>query len=274
MLRDEGPLTPIAGCTDVYAGLELGTLQDRRFIDLWRLDALRGIRVRRGVLSIGALTTYTEIVGSRSVRGRLPMLVAAAGQVGGAQIQNRGTIGGNVANASPAGDTLPVLAVSNAEVVLRSAQGERRVPFASFYTGYRESVRRADELIAAIEVPRVSGHQWWRKVGTRKALAISKVMIAGVYPARRGAGDVRVAFGSLGPTVIRASAAERALAEGATIDAAIEALQSDIHPIDDLRSTGDYRRSVAGSLLAEFHGLHANRWSTRPHAGYHRSTRR
>ena len=181
-------LTPIAGCTDVYVGLHFGTMPQKRFIDLWDLKELRGISVEGDVLRIGALTTYTEIIASKIVQKRVPMLVAAAREVGGAQIQNRGTLGGNVANASPAGDTLPVLAAANARIVLRSQPATRTVPFDAFYTGYRKSVRQPDELITAIEIPRIDGAQWWRKVGTRRAQAISKIMMAGV----RGT-DVRVA---------------------------------------------------------------------------------
>src|SRR5436190_2231068 len=159
MLRDEGPLVPMAGCTDLYVALNFGTLKETRFVNLWRLSSLRSIDGRGAGLAIGALATYTDIIRSPIVRKRLPMLVAAAREVGGIQIQNRGTIGGNVANASPAGDTLPVLAAADATVVLDSAAGTRRVPFASFYTGYRESVRRPDELIVAIEIPASRGRQ-------------------------------------------------------------------------------------------------------------------
>jgi hypothetical protein len=134
----------MAGCTDLYVSLNFGTLSATRFLDLWRLPTLRRIAMRDGMLSIGALATFTEILQSPLVRRRLPMLVAAAREIGGPQIQNRGTLGGNVANASPAGDTLPVLAAADATVVLASADGERRVPFASFYTGYRASVMRPD----------------------------------------------------------------------------------------------------------------------------------
>src|SRR6476659_3295680 len=137
MLRGEESLTPMAGCTDLYVSLNFGTLKETRFLNLWRLDGLRRIDERRGVLSIGALVTYTQIMRSTSVRKRLPMLVAAAAEVGAVQIQNRGTIGGNVANASPAGNTLPVLAAADAIVLLRSVHGDRRVPFVEFYTGYR-----------------------------------------------------------------------------------------------------------------------------------------
>src|SRR5438309_6847407 len=144
MLRDEGPLTPMAGCTDLYVALNFGTLTDTRFVNLWPLDGLRTIDLRGGMLSIGALATHTDVLRSPLVRKRLPMLAAAAREVGGVQIQNRGTLGGNVANASPAGDTLPVLAAADAFVILESASGRRRVAFTAFYTGYRKSVRRAD----------------------------------------------------------------------------------------------------------------------------------
>src|SRR5438128_5198631 len=182
MLRDEGPLTPMAGCTDLYVALNFGTLKETRFLNLWRLADLRTIELRSGMLSIGALATHTEIIRSPLVRKRLPMLAAASREVGGVQIQNRGTIGGNVANASPAGDTLPVLAVADTLVLLQSATETRRVPFTAFYTGYRQTVRRPDELITAFEIPAVHGRQWFRKVGTRAAQAISKVVIAGVVP--------------------------------------------------------------------------------------------
>src|SRR6202049_1464987 len=133
MLRDEGPLVPLAGCTDLYVALNLGTLGPVRFVNLWQLGALRVIERRGDVLSIGALAPYTDIIRSPLIRRRLPMLCAAAREVGGVQIQNRGTMGGNVANASPAGDTLPVLAAAEATVVLVSAAATRRVPFGSFY---------------------------------------------------------------------------------------------------------------------------------------------
>ena len=251
MLRDEGPLTPLAGCTDLYVSLNFGTLADRRFLDLWRLDVLRTIEVKHDVLTIGALATHTDLIRSRLVRARLPMLAAAAREVGGVQIQNRGTIGGNVANASPAGDTLPVLAAADATVVLASAAGSRRVPFTAFYTGYRRTVRRPDELIVAFEIPRIRGRQWFRKVGTRAAQAISKVVVAGVVGARGRAGrSVRVALGSVAPTVVRATKTEAALAAGASIDAARRTLVEEIAPIDDVRSDAEYRRRVAANLLA------------------------
>jgi xanthine dehydrogenase small subunit len=247
MLRDDGPLVPLAGATDLYVALNFGTLTASRFLDLWPLEPLRRIEMRGDMLSLGALVTYTSLTRSRLVKQRLPMLVDAARLVGGIQIQNRGTIGGNIANGSPAGDTLPVFAVVDAVVVVRSASAERRIPFVDFYSGYRTTVLRPDELIVAVEVPAVRGTQWFRKVGTRAAQAISKVVIATV----RGESP-RVALGSMGPVVVRARMTEQALAAGQGIDAAVAALQTEITPIDDVRSTADYRRVVAGNLLRQF----------------------
>ena len=224
MLRDEGPLVPLAGCTDLYVGLHFGTVREPRFLDLQGLRALRGIRLRGETLVIGALATYSELIASPLVRRRLPILAEASRWVGSPQIQNRGTLGGNVANASPAGDTLPVLAVAEATVVLRSADGERRVPFGAFYTGYRQTVMRPDELIVAIEVPPVEGRQWFRKVGTRAAQAISKVVMAAVRAPRP-----RIALGSVAPTVVRASRTEAVLAAGGTLAEAQAVLVDEIH---------------------------------------------
>ena len=234
MLRDEGPLTPLAGCTDVYVTLNFGTQPATRFLNLWGLDELRGIGEMDGGLRIGALATHTELQRSPLVRERLPILVEACSQVGGVQIQNRGTLAGNVANASPAGDTLPVLAAAEAVIVLRGAGGERRVPITRFYTGYRATVMRPDELIVAIEIPRVDGAQWFRKVGTRAAQAISKVVMAAVR------GPVpRIAYGSVAATPVRVAATEACLAAGGTLEEAQRVLADEIHPIDDVRSTAE-----------------------------------
>src|SRR4029079_6034958 len=184
---------------------------------------LRGIDAIPTGTRIGALTTFTDVIQSPLVRRRLPMLVAAAREVGGKQIQNRGTLGGNIANASPAGDTLPALAAADATVVLTSAAGTRRVVFSAFYTGYRATVRRPDELITAVEIPLLRGRQSFRKVGTRTAQAISKVVMAARFEPAPGSGPavVRVAFGSVAPTVVRATRTEAALAAGQPLDVAL-----------------------------------------------------
>jgi xanthine dehydrogenase small subunit len=247
MLRDDQPLTPLAGCTDVYVNLNFGTLPQKRFLDLWPLDELRKIELRNTTLSLGALATYADLIRSPLVRRRIPILAAAAREVGGVQIQNRGTLGGNVVNASPAGDTLPVLAVAEAVLVLQSAAGKRRVPFSAFYTGYRKTVLEPDELLVAIEIPRLSGPQWFRKVGTRAAQAISKVVMAAIR-----SNPPRIALGSVAPTIVRLPRTEAHLASGGSIEEAKRILSGEIEPIDDLRSTAAYRRRVCANLLEQF----------------------
>ena len=254
MLRDEGPLTPMAGCTDLYVALNFATLKETRFLNLWRLEALRTIELRGNLLCVGAMATHTDLVRSPLVRRRIPMLAAASSEVGGAQIQNRGTLGGNIANASPAGDTLPVLAAADATVVLTSTAGTRRVAFSAFYTGYRATVRRPDELITSVEIPVLRGRQSFRKVGTRAAQAISKVVMAARFEPGRGSAPavVRIAFGSVAPTVVRATRTEATLAAGHALDVALGVLAEEMTPIDDIRSTALYRRRVAANLLMQF----------------------
>jgi CO/xanthine dehydrogenase FAD-binding subunit len=247
VLRDSQPIVPLAGCTDVYVSLNAGTPPGARYLNLWNLDGLRGIDLKGDTLSIGALTTFSDLIRSPIVRRRLPSLAAAAREIGAVQIQNRGTLGGNVANGSPAGDSLPVLAATEAIVVLRSAAGVRRVPFVGFYTSYRRSVMRPDELIAAIEFPPVAGRQWFRKVGTRAAQAISKIVMAAVRAPRP-----RIALGSVAPTVVRVPRTEDVLAGGGSLDDAAATLLTEIAPIDDMRSTAEYRRRVACNLLRAF----------------------
>jgi len=248
-LRDDNELVPLAGCTDLYVALNFGTLAGSKFLDLWPLERLRKIEVvGDGVLRIGALARFTDIILSRRVKTLVPMLVDASKQIGGPQIQNRGTIGGNIANASPAGDSLPVLAATDAVVVLASQDaGQRRVKFTEFYTGYRKTARKADELILAVEIPRVSGTQWFRKVGTRQAQAISKVVMAGVR-----SDTPRMAFGSVAATTVRVPKTEAALASGKSIDEAVKVFEKEIKPIDDVRSTAEYRMTVASNLVRRF----------------------
>ena len=254
---DGGTWRPLAGGTDLMVQLtgEIGEPPER-VLDIWALDELRGIAVEADALVIGALTTYTEIRRSPIVAEMLPALADAAATIGAAQIQNRGTLGGNVVNASPAGDTLPLLLATDAEMVLGSARGERTVPAGAFWPAYRTTARRDDELLIRIRIPLVAGREVrFRKIGTRRAQAISKVVMAlawrgGVDDAWR---DVRLALGSVAATTIRAPATEAVL-EGArptreTAMAASEALAAEITPIDDVRSTADYRRAVAARVL-------------------------
>jgi xanthine dehydrogenase small subunit len=269
MLRTDSGITPLAGCTDLYVSLQFDTLKPTRFLNLWGIEELRGIRRTPQGLWIGALSTHTDLIESPLVRRHLPMLAAACREVGGVQIQQRGTIGGNVANASPAGDTLPVLAVAEAIVELASVDGVRGVPFTGFYTGYRQTVARPDELIVGFHVPRVEGPQWFRKVGTRAAQAISKVVCAGV-----GGTSPRIALGSVGPTVLRLPRTEQALASGAGIVTAMARLDDDIAPIDDIRSTGVYRRRVAANLVTAFWSQTGGALRPAPGGGGGRATTR
>jgi CO/xanthine dehydrogenase FAD-binding subunit len=247
---------PIAGGTDLMVQLEAEAGEPpAQVIDLWRLDELRGVDLRENTLAIGALTTYTELRSSPLVRSRLPALAEAAVTIGAAQIQNRGTIGGNAVNASPAGDTLPVLLATDAQLVLRSADRERSVAADRFWTGYRATAREPDELLVRIEVPLPQGREVrFRKVGTRRAQAISKVVMALAYRVEGGAWrDVRVALGSVAATPIRATETERVL-EGAApsptvAGRAAAVLAGELNPIDDVRSTAEYRRLVASRIL-------------------------
>jgi xanthine dehydrogenase small subunit len=255
-LMAEGGYRPLAGGTDLMVQLEADVVEPpAAVLDLWRLDALRGVGYDGYDVSIGALTTYTELRGSPVIRARLPALEQAAATVGAAQIQNRGTIGGNICNASPAGDSLPVLLAIDASFDLGSSAGERTVPAREFWTGYRQTALRDDELLLRVRFPVERGrHTRFRKVGTRAAQAISKVVMALSYRGdESGWADVRLALGSVAATTIRARETE-AMLEGnppdeTIADRAAAVLADEIQPIDDVRSTADYRRSVSARIL-------------------------
>lgn len=260
LVRDEpGVWRPFAGGTDLMVLLEAGRLEHRRFFSVRHLKELRGVGEVDGEVRVGALTTYTEVRRSELLGRLFPMLGQAARETGGIAIQNRGTVGGNIANASPAADTPPALLAYDARVELVSAGGTRRVPYAEFHTGYKQTVMRADELIAAVILPkpREGARHFYRKVGTRRAQAISKVCFAAL--AEVGGGtleEVRVALGSVAPVVLRCRRTEGVLRgrrlEGDLMRAALEELGREVTPIDDVRSTARYRTRVAQNLLREF----------------------
>jgi CO/xanthine dehydrogenase FAD-binding subunit len=260
LLRDEpGVWRPFAGGTDLMVLLEAGKLSERKFFSVRHFSELRGIEGSRALVAIGALTTYTEVRRSELLRREFPMLGRAARETGGIAIQNRGTVGGNIANASPAADTPPALLAYDAEVELVSARGTRRVAYADFHTGYKQTVMRPDELLARVLLPRPKegARHFYRKVGTRRAQAISKVCFAGLAETDGDVlGEIRLAFGSVAPTVLRCRRTE-ALLRGRRLDAellaaALNELAEDIAPIDDLRSTARYRTRVAQNLLGVF----------------------
>jgi CO/xanthine dehydrogenase FAD-binding subunit len=256
---EPGAWKPFAGGTDLMVLLEAGKLPHRRFLNIWKLHELRGIEATPGHVTLGALTTYTDVRRSEVVSREFPLLCRAAAETGGVATQNRGTLGGNIANASPAADSPPALLVYNAQLELVSANGSRWVPYHGFWTGYKQIALKANELIRRIRLPRStqSWRHYYRKVGTRRAQAISKVCLAAAarIDATRIA-DVRIALGSVAPTVLRATETENILRSEkltpATLRAAQDALASEIAPIDDMRSTALYRRRVAQNLLAEF----------------------
>jgi len=252
---------PFAGGTDLMVTLEAGHLPPGRYISLQNCRELLGIQQVNGSLVIGALTTYTEIRNSARLAREYPLLGRAARETGGWATQNRGTIGGNIANASPAADTPPVLLVYDAELELVSASGSRRVPYLQFHRGYKKMDLAPGELIARIHLPgraeRTGAHSYYRKVGTRRAQAISKVCFAGTICVESDAvQDVRIAVGSVAPMPVRAVRTEDALRgqplDANTAAAAERTLLDEIAPIDDIRSTARYRARVAGNLLREF----------------------
>lgn len=238
--------------------LNARSLDAREFIDIWRLDELRGIDDEGETIRIGALTTYTQLIKSPLVRLSVPALVEASRTIGAIQIQNRGTIGGNIVNASPAGDSLPVLAAFDAEVEIGSIRGVRRVGFNNYYTGYRQTVMEPDEALLAVRLRKLKPNErsFFFKVGTRRAQAISKIVMA-VNVGTTGAviDSICIALGSVAPTVIRAHQTE-SLLTNSTLDATIierarKTISHEIAPITDVRSTEHYRRIVTGNALAK-----------------------
>jgi len=251
---------PLAGGTDFMVGWNAGQANGLTILDLAAARSWTHIEATKAAVTIGALATHAEIQRDKHVRRHLPLLVAACGTVGGLQIQNRGTLGGNIANASPAGDTFPPLAVYEATIEIASARGRRRVAFGSIFAGVKKTVLGPGELIEAIHVPipRTPSRQLWRKVGTRAAQAISKTMVAGLlWLGRDGTvTELRFALGSMAPTVRRLSKAE-AFVEGKrlsreVIHEACALMKQDVAPIDDMRSTAEYRLAVSQNLLAGF----------------------
>ena len=243
-------LRVLAGGTDFMVAVNARVGLDRigHVLDIWRVPELRGISKSDGVLRIGALTTYSELMRSPEVLAHLPALAAVSREVGAWAIQNRGTLGGNVCNASPAGDTLPLLLAAEAKLVLGGPRGERTVPADGFFVGYRKTALAADELLQRIDIPLRQGARLvYRKVGTRKAQSISRTLVA--VRATRQEGrlrEVRIGAGCVAPIPLRCRQAEAAVESGGDVRAA---LAQDIRPIDDVRATAVYRSRVTGNVL-------------------------
>jgi CO/xanthine dehydrogenase FAD-binding subunit len=265
-----GAWQPLAGGTDIMVLLAAGKLRPGRYLDLWGLDELRGIEVAPDRVELGALTTYSQVREHALLKAEFPLLTQAAAESGAHAIQNRGTIGGNIANASPAADSPPALLAYGAEVELVSTGGARWLPYADFHTGYKKSRLAPGELIRRVRLPRLTNADsaevihFYRKVGTRKAQAISKVCMA-AFVVRDGQRlqTCRIALGSVAPVPLRCPRTEAVLlAPGefgpAQLAAAQAMLAEEVTPIDDIRSSAAYRRRVAQNLLAELVG----RWTS------------
>src|SRR5438132_10749400 len=260
LAKEPGVWLPIAGGTDVMVQYAAGKLPARRLVSIWNLPELRHIEVTAEEIRIGAACTYTDLCKHEIVGSEFPLLQSAARWTGGVANQNRGTIGGNIVNASPAADSLPALLVYGSELILVSIRGERRVPYLGFHTGYKTTKLAADELVRAVSLRRRFSEYLHhaRKDGARSAQAISKVCIAAL--GRRLADglvdDVRIALGSVAPVPLRLIDTEREV-KGRGIDSlrvtlAGKVAASDIRPIDDIRSTARYRTEVAKNLVEEF----------------------
>jgi CO/xanthine dehydrogenase FAD-binding subunit len=259
LARDEGKWKPFAGGTDLMVLLEAGKLPHTNYLNIWNLPELRGIEITDDGIVLGALTTYTEIQDQETLRAEFPMLCRAASETGGLAIQNRGTLGGNVVNASPAADSPPALLAYDARLELVSAKGSRTIPYHSFHTGYKQMNMLPDELLRAIHLPRAPEglRHYYRKVGTRKAQAISKICFAGAAMMNGSeVADVRIALGSVAPIPVRCFQTESAFRNKIigpeTLAAGRAALAAEISPIDDLRSTKNYRLQISLNLLEDF----------------------
>jgi len=258
-LAIDGQWKPFAGGTDLMVLLEAGKLPHKNYLNIWHLQELRGIEVTDEYVTLGALTTYTEVQQHPVLRAEFPMLCQAGKETGGIAIQNRGTLGGNIVNASPAADSPPALLAYDAELELISKAGARQIPYSKFHTGYKQMEIAPNELLRAIRLPRSAAplRHYYRKVGTRKAQAISKVCFAGAANISNDqVRTIRIAFGSVAPIPIRCWQTEAKIQNqplnDQTIQSAIDSLATEIAPIDDIRSSRDYRLQVSQNLLQDF----------------------
>lgn len=250
---------PFAGGTDLMVLLEAGMLPHKNYLNIWNLKELRGISISNDEVIIGALTTYSEIQANKVLQDEFPMLCQAASETGGLAIQNRGTLGGNIINGSPAADSPPALLAYDAVLEMVSTKGPRQVFYKDFHKGYKQMDLATGELLVSVHLPR---HQkqlmhYYRKVGTRKAQAISKVCFAGIAQMRENrVEEARIALGSVAPIPLRCVITEGVIREKALneelIARARSALGQEIAPITDIRSTKDYRLRVSQNLLVDF----------------------
>jgi CO/xanthine dehydrogenase FAD-binding subunit len=251
---------PLAGGTDLIVQWRSGIRKLDGVVDISCVDELKRIYDEKKEIEIGACATHSDIIGNAAVKKHLPLLVQACMSIGATQIQNRGTIGGNIMNASPAGDALPVLLIYDAEMLLQNVKGERWVPVRDFFKSYRETALESGELLAKIRFPKRDFFDYrgaYYKIGTRRAQAISKVSMCVMASVSHGAiKDIMISLGSMAPVPVRARGTE-ALLKGKVIDdnlihTAERSLADEFNPIDDVRSTAQYRSYVCGALIVKF----------------------
>ncbi|MFH1038513.1 MAG: xanthine dehydrogenase family protein subunit M [PVC group bacterium] len=258
LLREnDGDCRVLAGGTDLLVMIQEKLVSPRAVLDISGLEELKGIEESGGRIRVGALASHARIAGSAVLEKKAAPLVQSCAEVGSPQIRALGTIGGNLVMASPSGDAIPALFVLGASVILKSSRGERAVPIEEFFTGVKRSVRRPDELLTAVvfPAPAPSDRGFFKKLGQRKALAISKVSTAALLSFRGGGVEkIRVALGAVAPTVIRAPRTESFLAghklTADPIEEAARICAEESRAITDLRSSAVYRNRMAGLLLA------------------------
>ena len=259
MAAAPGEWMPIAGGTELMVTHAAGRLSAQKLISLWNLPELNFVHVADDSISIGGGVTFGQIRRHAAIAADFPLLSRAASWIGSIANQNRATIAGNIVNGSPAADAPPTLLVYDAEIELISQRGTRRLPYADFHLGYKRSMLEPDELVLALHLPRrfTKHAQYLRKVGTRKAMAITKVALAATAIVEDGVvAEIRLAAASVADRPIRLTATEESLIGKSlsldTLHAAGTILLNEVRPIDDIRSTAEYRKHVAANLLDEF----------------------
>ncbi len=269
LAAEPGVWTPIAGGTEIMVAHAAGRLTAPKLVSLWGIDDLRFIEAGDGSVAIGAGTTFVDLRRHPLIAEELPLLAKASTWIGSIANQSRATLGGNLVNGSPAADSSPALLAYDAEIETISVHGRRRIPYYEFHTGYKRNALAPDELLYAVHLPRrfTQHRQYLRKVGTRRAMAISKVALAATALLEHGAiREIRLGAASLAPYPARLFKTEGALLgqriTPETISSAREAILAEAQPIDDIRSTAEYRRRVAANLIEEFL-IEANRQEPR-----------
>jgi CO/xanthine dehydrogenase FAD-binding subunit len=259
LAAEPGVWTPIAGGTELMVAHAAGRLTARKLVSLWGIPDLRFVRVNTDSIAIGAGATFIDLRRNAAIAEELPLLAQSAGWIGSIANQSRATLGGNLVNGSPAADSSPALLAYDAQIELVSARGSRTIPYEKFHTGYKRNVLAPDELLFAVHLPRRFAHhrRYLRKVGTRRAMAISKVALAATALVEEGmVREIRLGAASLAPYPTRLYRTEEAVLGNIVTEDTIRAVRSvvlaEAAPIDDIRSNAEYRRRVATNLVEEF----------------------